>query len=55
LKLDCSKAAAKLSWTPRWGLEKAIEKTSDWYKAFQQGEDIRQITIDQINSYQNTN
>ncbi|QWD93554.1 CDP-glucose 4,6-dehydratase [Polynucleobacter asymbioticus] len=55
LKLDCSKAAAELSWTPRWGLEKAIEKTSDWYKAFQQGEDMRQITIDQINSYQNTN
>ena len=55
LKLDCSKAAAKLSWTPRWGLEKVIKKTSDWYKAFQQGEDMRQITIDQINSYQNTN
>jgi len=55
LKLDCSKAAAELGWTPRWGLEKAIKKTSDWYKAFQQGEDMRQITIDQINGYQNTN
>lgn len=34
LKLDCSKAKAYLGWISVWNVERAIEKTVEWYKAF---------------------
>ncbi|NLW48195.1 MAG: CDP-glucose 4,6-dehydratase, partial [Firmicutes bacterium] len=30
LKLDCSKALARLAWYPKWELEQAIEKIIEW-------------------------
>ncbi|MDC0146015.1 CDP-glucose 4,6-dehydratase [Amylibacter sp.] len=32
LKLDISKARAKLNWSPTWDVDNAIEKTAVWYK-----------------------
>ncbi len=32
LKLDCSKSSSKLSWKPLWSSEKAIYKTTQWYR-----------------------
>ena len=32
LSLDISKAGKRLKWKPRWNIEKAIQKTVDWYK-----------------------
>jgi len=34
LKLDCSKAAAKLRWKPVWNISTTLEKTAQWYKAY---------------------
>lgn len=51
LKLDCSKAEQLLNWLPRWRLETAIDKISDWQKAFASKEDMRQISLSQIVSY----
>ncbi len=34
LKLDCSKAHAKLGWKPKWNAEIAFEKTVEWYREF---------------------
>jgi len=34
LKLDCSKARAGLGWTPQIPLERGIELTAEWYRAF---------------------
>jgi CDP-glucose 4,6-dehydratase len=31
LKLDCSKSMSLLNWKPRWGLEKAVSASCDWY------------------------
>jgi len=36
LSLDISKANSYLKWYPLWDTEKAIEKTIDWYKKYNQ-------------------
>jgi CDP-glucose 4,6-dehydratase len=48
LKLDCSKARADLSWTPRWSLARALEEVVGWHREFLAGSDMRQVCIDQI-------
>ncbi len=53
LSLDCSKAIHEMKWRPNWNLEKAIEHTVNWYKAYLQKEDLYNITLIQINEYLN--
>lgn len=52
LKLDCSKARSRLQWQPHLNLSQALEKTVLWYKAFFNGENMREITLNQIYDYQ---
>jgi len=54
LKLDCSKARAALGWQPRWNIGQTIEKIVEWHKACDEGADMHQMTLAQINTYQNT-
>lgn len=51
LKLDCSKAWSRLEWRPRWRVDRALEATVDWYKAFYAGQDVRALALRQIESY----
>jgi CDP-glucose 4,6-dehydratase len=51
LKLDSSKARARLAWRPRLRLQAALEWTVDWYKRQAQGEDARALTLAQIERY----
>ena len=51
LKLDCSKAKALLDWHPRWDLATALEQIVHWYRAFNRGEDMRALTLQQISHY----
>ena len=51
LKLDCSKAKAELGWFPKWNIETTLKSIVDWNKAYIAGEDIRKVTINQINQY----
>lgn len=48
LKLDSSKARRRLDWSPRIPLERALMMLVEWYKAFQAGEDMQQLTLQQI-------
>ena len=52
LRLDSSRARERLGWAPRWDLEKAIESVVDWYRAYQAGEDMRVVVLEQIKAYQ---
>jgi len=52
LKLDISKARAKLKWHPRWSLARALDSIVDWHQAWLGGGDIHQKTQDQIKQYQ---
>ncbi len=52
LKLDSSKARTKLGWRPRWDIGVAIDKTADWYKAYQADKkSVRAKTLEQIDEY----
>lgn len=52
LKLDISKARAKLKWHPRWSLAQTLDKIIDWHQAWLGGVNVHQKTLDQINRYQ---
>jgi len=52
LKLDSSRARARLGWTPRWDLEVALDAVVDWTKAYAAGDDPRAITLSQIEAFQ---
>ena len=41
LKLDCSKAYAKLKWKPVWDSSTTFAKTAQWYKEYYESEHVR--------------
>ena len=51
LKLDCSKAKARLDWYPRWHLEDALSAIVDWHRAYQHGKNMQDLTLHQIRTY----
>ena len=51
LKLDCSKARARLKWKPRLGISEALKWTVLWHKDQVAGKNMRSITEKQINNY----
>jgi len=51
LKLDCSKAKARLGWHPRLDLATALDWTVEWYKVFFNKSDVRELTAQQIVRY----
>jgi CDP-glucose 4,6-dehydratase len=52
LKLDISKARARLGWHPKLGLEQALKLIVDWGQARSNGADVRTLSIGQIKAYQ---
>ncbi len=54
LKLDCSKARQDLNWVPKWNLEQAIEKITQWHQAFRQESNMHEMSLKQITDYQNS-
>ncbi|MBN1552757.1 CDP-glucose 4,6-dehydratase [bacterium] len=52
LKLDCSKAKNMLGWHPRWNLDTAITKIIEWTKAYNSGDDARDICRKQIEQFE---
>jgi CDP-glucose 4,6-dehydratase len=51
LKLDCSKARARLGWRPRWDLNHTLDTIVAWYKAAASNEDVKAVTLAQIDKY----
>ena len=51
LKLDCSKIKKVFKWRPVWNIEKAIEKTCEWTKAYINGDDMNEVMKEQINEF----
>ena len=51
LKLDCSKLKTAFGWKPHWNLEKAIEKTVEWSKAWRAMENVRIVMNNQIKEF----
>lgn len=51
LKLDCSKIKNTFGWKPQWNIQKAIEKTVEFAKAYKNNEDISRYMDKQIAEY----
>jgi CDP-glucose 4,6-dehydratase len=51
LKLDCSKAKARLNWQPLWNLNQALQQIVEWVQAYQHKADMRAICLQQIQEY----
>ncbi|MBT8270813.1 MAG: CDP-glucose 4,6-dehydratase, partial [Bacteroidia bacterium] len=52
LKLDWSKAEARLNWQPKWRLEKALEHTINWHKQWVDGAKMVNSCLEEIKKYQ---
>lgn len=53
LKLDCSKIKKTFGWNPAWSVSDAINSIVEWHKAYRDREDMKNITVQQINKYLN--
>ncbi|MEI7957011.1 MAG: CDP-glucose 4,6-dehydratase, partial [Verrucomicrobiota bacterium] len=53
LSLDSFAARHQLGWTSRWGYRHALARIVEWHQQWLQGADMRQVTLDQIEFYQN--
>ena len=53
LKLDCSKAANRLKWQPRWNLQETLEMIVNWHQNYLNGADMNLECLKEINKYIN--
>ena len=51
LKLDISKAKARLGWQPRWPLATALENITVWHQAYLANADMKKLCLAQIEQY----
>ena len=51
LKLDISKANARLGWKPKWSIDKALDLIVDFHQAWKTGEDLKSKMLHQIALY----
>ncbi len=52
LKVDSSRARARLGWQPRWSLERTLESIVEWYGALRDGADLRHVSLVQLEAFQ---
>jgi CDP-glucose 4,6-dehydratase len=53
LKLDCSKAANRLKWQPKWNLEETLEMIVNWHQCYLKGGNIKKECLREIKKYIN--
>lgn len=51
LKLDCSKIKSVFGWKPMWNVNRAVEKTVEWFAAYRDSLSIPELMDDQIKKY----
>lgn len=51
LRLDSTKARVGLDWRPRFAFEHAVDATVAWYRAWHDGQDMRDFSRAQIETY----
>lgn len=54
LKLDCSKAASRLHWHPRWNLEHTLNLIVNWHQDWRAGKNINEKCLQEIANYSNS-
>jgi len=51
LKLDSSRARARLGWAPAWDLGEGLDATAEWYAGYRDGADVRALCEEQIERF----
>lgn len=51
LRLDSAKIKSVMGWQPRWNISNAVEKTVEWAKAYQGGENMVRLMDNQIKEF----
>ena len=51
LTIDITKAKRVLDWQPRWSVQTALDRTIDWYTAYQAGHRMDEFSLRQIDEY----
>jgi CDP-glucose 4,6-dehydratase len=51
LKVDSSRARARLGWAPRWDLRRALESIVEWYAALRDAQDMRAVSLAQLEAF----
>ncbi len=51
LKLDCSKARELLGWSSGWELARCLEEIVEWHKAYSNGENMHEASVNTIKRY----
>ena len=54
-KIKLDKANAILNWQPKWNFEDTLSKVAMWYNHYHQKKDLINISIKQINDYEDKN
>ena len=52
LKLDCSKASARLDWRPRTSINDTLKLIADWQNSLLSGRDMQAVSLAQIDAFQ---
>ena len=55
LKLDCSCIKSRIGWKPKWNIQKAVEKTVEWTKVYQEQGNVRACMEAQIDEFLSSN
>ena len=53
LKLDIGKAKKELKWYPVYNVNEAVKNTMEWYKAYYEGVNMADFSLNQISIYSN--
>ena len=51
LKLDCSKAATRLKWKPKFKLQSTLKSIVDWHQLYINEADLKKQCLKEINNY----
>ncbi|MBA2648555.1 MAG: CDP-glucose 4,6-dehydratase [Legionella sp.] len=54
LRLNILKAKTKLGWSPKLTIHDALGNVVNWYKAWRNNQDVREVTLKQIETYMQT-
>ncbi len=52
LKLDCSKASARLVWRPRTAINDTLQLIADWQNSLLSGQNMQAVSLAQIDAFQ---
>ena len=51
LRLDCSKAASKLNWYPKWNLDFTLDNIINWHQDFLSGKNMQERCLVEVSKY----